>query len=203
MACAVLVADEHRVVAEGVASILEDNLYMTSVASSAVDALDLLRSRFYDVAIVDMNMFKFDGLGVIDLARRERLTTRFILLAINSDDEVARAALHGGAHGFITKTGPAEDLCRAVRNVASGKKYSSTSTRPYCAPAPIGSLTKRQIEVISRLASGSRTKQVAAEMHVSVRTIECHRFAAMQACGASTLLQLINQLTKCGLIVAK
>ena len=195
-----LVADDHRVVAEGVSALLRRLDWDVDVAFSGNELLSSLKRHRYEVAVVDVYMPDMDGPAAIAAARSMGVATRFLLMSADESKELPSVARSCGALGLLTKAMAAEELEVAIEKVAAGAPYfpKAESTRP---SIPIHEqVTQRQWQIVELLAEGLTAKQVAAHLDVSVRTIECHKWAVMQVCSASNFLSALLVLRENGLL---
>lgn len=175
-------------VRQGLASLLEQQapeVVVAGQASSADEALALLRSQRLDVVLLDVSMPGRSGLELLkDLVARWP-EVHVIVLSMHADFTFAERALRGGARGYVLKAEGIEAVVDAIRRVLTGTVYLSRSladdfVQRYAAGgtvqrAPVERLTDREFEVFKLLGEGLDTREVAAALHISARTVETYR----------------------------
>ena len=186
----VLLAEDHAIVRQGLCALLNTDGHFTVVgeARTGREAVDLARTLRPDVILMDIAMPVLNGLE----ATRQILTTnpaaRVIVLSAHSDDEYIERMTAVGAVGFLEKQTSAEILTKAIHEVAKGKSFFSpiiakrmaegknrSLDRDGLSKANGGRLTSREMEVLQLVAEGQANKQVAAELGISIKTVEKHR----------------------------
>jgi DNA-binding NarL/FixJ family response regulator len=183
-------------------------------ATNGIEAVEKVRSLKPDVAIIDIEMPKLDGLQAIRQVRETAPNTEVLVLTMHESGQMVYRALEAGAHGYVTKSDLPKELVKAVRNVSQGKLFftpeiykvvingflkggmdsSATNTSSKVHP------TSRQTEIIRLLAQGKSNKEVASALNISVRTAETHRARIMQKFGLHSLVDLIHYAVRNGII---
>ena len=181
----VLVVDDHAVVRRGLVQILSetDDITVGGEAAAASEVMPLLRSRDWSVVLLDLNIGPANGLEVLGQIKREYPRLPVIVLTVFSEEQYAVRALRSGAAGFLTKDTAPERLIAAVRKVAAGGKYVSPALAERLATTVAGDsdgppherLSNRELEVLTLIGSGLTVGQIAARLHLSVKTISTHR----------------------------
>ena len=197
-----LLAEDHTVVAEGLASLLKENFELAGTVHdgrSLVEAAGRLRP---DVIVTDVSMPLLNGLDAIWQIRARYPQVRIVVLTMHSDTHLAQEAFRAGVSGYLLKVSPYEELVKAIHEVAEGGAYVTTllakdlltlMIEAGAAPREGGSpLTPRQREVLQLIAEGRTMKEVAAVLHISPRTAESHKYDIMKALGAQTTAELIQ-----------
>jgi DNA-binding NarL/FixJ family response regulator len=191
----VLLADDHTVVRQGLRVLLEAETDMTVVgeADTGRQALRLALKLAPDVVVMDVAMPLLNGLEATRQILKELPGTRILVLSSYSDDEYVRQVAEAGAAGYLLKQTAVEDLVRAIREARNGNAYFSPAIskrllenyrEEFLKDAPprttrLGRLTSREAEVLQLVAEGKVNKQIAAEICVSVKTVEKHRQQVM------------------------
>src|SRR6266581_3789155 len=192
----VLVADDHLVFLEGIQALLTARgLEVVAQAVNGADAVRLAHERRPDVAVLDVVM---PVLGGVDAAREIAAAAPgmgLILLSGLTEERMVRDALRVGVRGFVVKTQAAEDLVQAIREVSRGGMYVSPGA------ALPETLSPREREVLRFVAEGKTTKQMAALLGVSVRTVDTHRASIMRRLGIHDTAGLVRYAIRQGLIV--
>ena len=190
-AITVLVADDHAVVRAGIRHILESmpGVSVIAEASDGPSALELARAQRPDVIILDVSMPGGSGLAVLAELRRELADTRILMLSMHDDAEYVAESVRAGTHGYLLKDSAATDLRSAVRAVMSGESFFSPElSRLRVEPAERESpITRRERQVLVRVAAGNTNKEIAADLGISHRTVETHRESIARKLGISSV----------------
>jgi two-component system, NarL family, invasion response regulator UvrY len=206
----VLIVDDHAVVRRGLVQILSetDDVTVGGEAGAASEVMPLVRSREWSVVLLDLNIGTANGLDVLAQIRRERPRLPVIILTVFSEEQYALRALKTGASGFITKQAAPEQLIAAVRHVAKGGRWISpqlaerlaTHVAGGHAGAPHEALSNRELEVLTLIGSGLTVSQIAARLHLSVKTISTHRTRLLAKMGMKTNAELTHYAVTAGLV---
>ncbi len=181
----VLLADDHAVVRKGICDFLEEDkeIHVVAEASDGEEALALIAREKPDVAVLDIQMPRLNGMDATRRIKSEFPSTRVLILTAYDDDPYVFAALQAGASGFLLKTGGSDELVHAVHAVAAGETALSPAVakklvqRAAGVPAReelIEPLTEREVEVLRFAAKGMGNKQIAVELSISDRTVQGH-----------------------------
>ena len=202
----ILIADDHPIVREGFARVIvrDPGLVVVAEADDGGAAVELALAHRPDVAVVDFSMPVRDGLAVTRALADARLPTRVILLTMHNDRSRFNAALDAGVAGYLLKESAPQEIVRAIRAVAAGAHYISPSLSTFllkrhrdsaalAAETPsLALLTETERRVLRLVADGRTSKDIAASLFVSVRTVEDHRANVCQKLelhGANALLR--------------
>ena len=187
MTTRILIADDHRILREGIRRILESDpaLSVVADADSGEDAVRLAVEQTPDVAVIDVTMPRLGGIEAIRRICSAVPRTRCLALSMHETHFQVTQALQAGAIGYVVKSASAEELVEAVHATAQGKSYLSPSiahcvvealARPNGSSASLVSqLSGREREVLQLIAEGLSSKEIAAALGVSLKTIETHR----------------------------
>ncbi|MGD0057818.1 MAG: response regulator transcription factor [Verrucomicrobiia bacterium] len=184
----VLLAEDHMVVREGFRKLLEaeDDLEVIGEAQTGRQAVELTRKLRPSVVVMDIAMPLLNGLEATRQIRKAVPTTKVVILSAHSDDAYVDQAIAIGAVGFLLKQTSSHDLSKAIREVQNGNTFFSPSIakRLHDQKIPAGGvalrkkvarLSSRELEVLQLIAEGLANKQTAAELGISVKTVEKHR----------------------------
>ena len=205
MSISVVLADDHEIIRNGLRSLLEKetDIEVVGETQDGRTAVRLAKDLNPDVIVMDVSMPDLNGIEATGEISSRAPRTRVLGLSMHSDRRFVARMLQAGAAGYLLKECAYDEFVRAVRTVASGKTYLSPGVadgiveafvrRPSAeAPAAASVLTPRQREVLQLVAEGRSTKQVAAHLHVSTKTVDTHRHEIMNKLG----LRSIAELTK-------
>jgi len=184
----VLIADDHPIVRKGLRSSIEEDPGLTVVgeASDGEMALAMIKKLKPDVAVLDIDMPKMDGLAVGRELAKQRLKTEIIFLTFHSDEDLFRAAIEIGGKGYILKDSASQEIVAGVRSVAAGRPFLSSAITAQMlqkkeAPAKkagdelTSRLTPTERRVMHLIAQGKSSKDIGAELSIHYRTVENHR----------------------------
>ena len=206
----VALCDDHAVVRGGLRRILDEepDVEVVGEAGTAEDAVALAESERPDVFVMDLGLPDASG---IDATRRIAAVspdTNILVLTVHDDVAYLRKAFDAGARGYLVKDAADVELVLAVRQVATGAEYVhprlgaallTTSTGPRLA-GPGGELSERELDVLRLVALGYANAEIAAELYVSVRTVETHRAHVQQKLGIKARADLVRYAREHGLL---
>jgi DNA-binding NarL/FixJ family response regulator len=185
----VLIADDQRVVREGLAIVVGGfpDTEVVGLAADGVEALELVASESPDVVLMDLRMPRLDGVEATRTVRERYPGVQVVVLTTYADDESIVAALSAGAAGFLTKDAARDDIRRAVEAAAAGQAVLDPSVqaallkaaqqgvaRPPASAVPPDGLTEREAEVLALIASGLSNHEIAERLFVAETTVKTH-----------------------------
>lgn len=200
-----LVADDHLLVAQGIERLLLECFQSVELVSSGEALIDSVRREQPDVVITDISMAGVSGIDAMKSLRLEGYMTPFVFLTMHADSVVAAEAVKAGASGYILKSSAGEELVRAIREVVAGRTYITPTLAVHAIISSVRqhyNLTDKQQRILQFVAKGLRSKQIAYELGVSVRTVESHKYAIMQEMGVHGTVELVRKAELEGLISA-
>lgn len=207
----VLLADDHAIVRQGLRRLLEDcrDIAIIGEASNGQEALRLIRQSQPDVVVMDLSMPGLDGIETTKQIVGEGLKTRVVILTMHATEEYAARLLQAGAHGFVGKDAFGEEVVEAIRKVANGECYipptlSQNLPKRYARiqgdASPLQTLSDRELQVLKHLAEGKASREIAEELHLSVKTIETYRARLSTKLELKTTADLVRFALRCGVI---
>jgi DNA-binding NarL/FixJ family response regulator len=193
----VLLADDHEIVRDGLKRILgaAGDLQVTGEAADGDQALALVKANDYDVALLDMSMPGLSGIDLIKRLKIEKPQLKLLVLSMHGEHQYAARALKAGASGYLTKDSAAEQLVGAIRKVAAGGVHVSDAAAAglvSAAQAPHQALTDREFEVLRLLAGGRSPTEIAAQLHLSVKTVSTHKAHIQDKLGLGGTADLVR-----------
>jgi DNA-binding NarL/FixJ family response regulator len=204
----VLVVDDHPIVRQGLVSVLsdEDDLEVVGEAGSGREAIGLVARLRPDVVLLDLEMDDIDGIEAIPQLRSAHAAVGVLVFTAYDTDERVLGAIRAGARGYLLKGASAEEIARGIRSVASGGSYleprvASKVLAEVNAPRRTGStLSEREREVLRLVADGLPTKQIAASLAISERTVKFHVNSIFHKLGADNRAQAVALAAQRGLL---
>lgn len=205
MTIRVVIVDDHPMVAEGIEALLEtyDELTVVAALSSGQEAVDRVDELNPDVILLDLNMPGLGGLSATELILEKRPETKIVILSMHDTPEYISTALSHGARGYLLKDVPTEEIFTAIQTVMSGQDYLCTGAKGSLKPRITDGrepLTSREQTILLQLATGKSNKDVAAELNISVRTVETHRKNIKRKLGISSTAGLTRYALEHGVV---
>ncbi|HTL57000.1 MAG TPA: response regulator transcription factor [Candidatus Limnocylindrales bacterium] len=211
----VVLADDHTVVRQGLRALLmsEEDIDIVGEAENGRQAFQLVKKLLPDVAIIDIAMPVLNGLEATRQITRSVPATKVLILSSYSDDEYVQQLTEAGAAGYLVKQTAATDLLKAIREAHKGNAFFSPAIakrlRDQCRESFVTGqpvkrrsdyLTTREAEVLQLIAEGRANKQIAAELCISIKTVEKHRQQVMNKLGIHDVAGLTRHAISKGII---
>jgi DNA-binding NarL/FixJ family response regulator len=213
MTVRVLVADDHGVVREGLASLIDGEADFTVVgaASSAEQAIALTLKMGPDLVVMDVSMPRMGGIEATRQIKEQSPDVRVLILTVHEDKELLRAAIHAGAGGYVLKRAIKSELFHAMNTVLDDQLYvhpvmarimlmAMPEEREPAVVEPDVPLTPREIDVLRLLAQGYTNRQAGEILGISVRTVEYHRGNLIAKLNLDGRVELIRYAEEHGLL---
>jgi DNA-binding NarL/FixJ family response regulator len=205
----VLIVDDHALFRRGVMELLSDepDFSLIEEASSGPEALRLSQQLQPDVVLLDVHMPGGGGIEVVQ-ALKQNSELRVLMLTISEKDEDLMTAIEAGADGYLLKSAEPEELCRAIRQVASGQSVLSpkitarvmrAAARSWSQQAQV-ILSPREQEVLTELAQGATTAEIAATLIISQNTVKTHVRHILEKLEATNRAEAVSRATAMGLL---
>ena len=207
----VVVADDHPLVLEGIAAVLETMPDMTLAATARTgrEAIEAARAHDAELVVMDLGMPELDGIEATRLLLAERPDTRVLVLTMQEDDDSLYGALRAGARGYLLKGASHGEVSGALRTVAAGEAVFGAGVaerilahfgqRPTAPPDPFPGLTEREREILELLAAGLGTKEIARRLYLSPKTVRNNVAAILSKLGLCDRAQAIAHARRAGL----
>ena len=199
----VLSVDDHPLLREGIAAIIESqpDMLLVSQAASGTEAIQQFRVHQPDVTLMDLRLPDLSGIDAVIAIREEFPEARIIMLTTFEGDVEIQRALEAGARGYLLKNTPPDELVQVIRQVHAGKKRLPADLAARLAEhISDDNLTPREIEVLQRVAGGNRNRDIAEFLCISEETVKVHVKHIMDKLGASDRTQAIAIAVRRGFI---
>jgi len=198
----VLVADDHAIIRRGLKQIVADahDVVVAGEASNGMEALNHALKNDYDVAVLDITMPDGSGLDILKELKTRKPKLKVLILSMHPEEQYAVRALRAGASGYLTKDRMPDELLAAIRIVALGRKYVSSSLAEKLAfeletgaERPLHkALSDREYQVMVYIALGKSLKEIAGELSVSIKTISTYRSRVLRKMRMKNNAELIR-----------
>jgi DNA-binding NarL/FixJ family response regulator len=211
----VLLADDHSLVRAGIRALLEKipSIEVVGEAGTGREALEFVRSKLPNIVLMDIAMAELGGLEALPRIMKDFPSVKVIILSAHASEEYVIRALRDGASGYMLKDSATSELELAINSVIQGKVYLSPSIsrtviddylqRVGGAVSPLEQLTSRQREILQLIAEGKNAKEIAADLDVSIKTVESHRLQLMDRLNIHDIPGLVRYAIRNGLVSAE
>jgi DNA-binding NarL/FixJ family response regulator len=211
----VLLADDHGLVRAGIRALMEKipNVEVVGEAGTGREALELVKSKLPNLVLMDVGMAELGGLEALPRIVKDFPSVKVIILSAHANEEYVIRALRGGAAGYMLKDAAMTELQLAIDSIAQDKTYlspsiSRTVINSYLERvggqfSPLEQLTSRQREILQLIAEGKNTKEIAAELDISIKTVESHRLQLMDRLDIHDIPGLVRYAIRSGLVSAE
>jgi two-component system, NarL family, invasion response regulator UvrY len=207
----VLIVDDHAIVRRGLRELLSDEFRGAAFgeASDARQALEQLRKAEWDVVLLDIALPRKSGLDLLKELKAEWPKLPVLVLSGHPEDQFAVRALKAGAGGYMTKESAPEELPKAVRKILAGGRYVSPALAEQLAlgvkqdvtRTPHETLSDREYDVMTRIASGKSVKEIADELSLSAKTISTYRTRILEKLGVRNSAEIVQYAIRNGLVM--
>ena len=208
-----VVADDHDVIREALCEMLRSKGGYTIIgqADNGEALLRLLGTLIPDLVMMDISMPKLDGIEALKRLKQEdsHILPPVLMLSASEERHNIKAALNAGAKGYIPKNASFEELEFAITSILEGKTYLSPAVTEHLvsegsaqsqADQLLSTLTKREIEILKLLADGRKNREIAKQLHISIRTVDTHRSNILKKLNLHTNAELAKLAVAQGLI---
>jgi len=208
----ILLADDHKIVREGLNSLLgrEPDMEVVAMADNGRTAVQLAGQLMPDIAVIDIAMPDMNGIEATRRISAENREVKVLSLSMHSARRFVVEALSAGAKGYLLKDCAFDDLVRAIRTVAGNETYLSPKVAglivkdylkrsPESAPPAVSLLSSREREVLQLIAEGESTKEIAYTLGVSIKTAETHRQQIMKKLNLHSVAELTRYAIREGI----
>ena len=204
------IVDDHQIVRAGFREMLSDEVgvELAFEANSGEDALQHLREAGCDVVLLDLSLPGKSGVDTLREMRQRFPDTRVLVLSGFPEERYAVPMMRNGADGYLCKDCERDELIRAIRTVAAGRRYVSTRTAEILArnisggasESPHDTLSERELQVFLRLARGESVSDIGVALHLSIKTISTYRSRLLEKLGVASNAELAAYALRHGLV---
>jgi len=193
----VLLADDHKIVRDGLKRILASTADL-EVAAEAADGdalLQLVKAGDYDIAVIDMSMPGLAGPALIKRLKSEKPKLRILVLSMHDEQQYAARVLKAGASGYLNKDSAAEQLVGAIRKIAAGGVHigeAAAASLVAAEKAPHEALSDREFEVLKLLVEGLGPTEIGERLHLSVKTVSTHKTRILEKLNLGSTAELVR-----------
>jgi DNA-binding NarL/FixJ family response regulator len=209
----ILLADDHRLVAEALKSHLSAEFDLVGVVGDGRALVQAVRELHPDVIVADIAMPNLNGIDALIQMRRHNPSVKVVFLTMHPEVAYARRALDAGARGYVLKHSASDELVTAIRAALAGKTYitptlagdvmEAMKREPNPSADPAALLTPRQREILQLVAEGCSAKEIGASLQISARTVESHKYQMMETLSLRTNADLIHFAIQSGLVARR
>lgn len=203
-------ADDHTLMVEAIRSMMESRFDIAGVAEDGRALVNAAQRLKPDVILLDISMPVLNGIEAARQIRKALPNTKLVFVTMHEDPTFVSEALRAGGSGYVLKRSAPQELVRAVEEALRGRTYVTPLVaraltdfrRQHFGPAePFGRLTPRQVEVLHLVAEGRSAKEIAAALHISLKTVEFHKSGIMRALGIHNTAELVRYAIRHGIVV--
>lgn len=193
----ILIADDHKIVRDGLRRILSahGDLEVAAEAADGDQALALVKAREFDVVMLDMSMPGLSGMDLIKRLRLERPKLRILVLSMHGEEQYAARALKAGASGYLNKDSAVELLVGAIRKIAAGGVHigeAAAASLMSSEKQAHRALSDREFEILRLLVDGASPTGIAEKLHLSVKTVSTHKTRILEKLNLKSTADLVR-----------
>jgi len=206
----VVVADDHQILREGLRQLLQagGDLAVVGEAADGHAVMEQVRALDFDVLLLDMSMPGKSGIELIRQVKAEKPRLRILVLSMHEEHQYAVRAIRAGASGYLTKESATAQLVAAIRKVAGGGAFISAEVAerlaleamPHAEGPRHSTLSDREYQVFRLLVSGRSVSDIAADLHLSAKTVSTHKARLMEKLGVDNNVDLVHYAVRHRLI---
>ena len=212
--CRILLADDHVLIRHGIRIILSSDadLEIVGEVSNGDELLDRLRESVVDLLILDISMPKVNGIELTEILKKRYSGLKILVLTMHKNIRFLRRTIAAGADGYLVKSDTEQELISAIRKIREGNTYISpclendfaeemlSTYRNPSSSKTFRGLTKREKQVLGQVVDGLTSKQIAANLGLSPRTVDHHRASLLKKFALKSSVDLVNFAIKYGYV---
>jgi DNA-binding NarL/FixJ family response regulator len=199
----ILIADDHMLLRQTWGYILSNDGRFKIIAecASGEEAIEQARLLQPDVVMMDINLPGINGIDATEQIRKFSPGSKILGVSMHSQPAFARSIMQKGAMGYVTKKSPHEEMVKAIMEISAGRKYVCNEIKSNLSDQlmneekksdGINSLSKREMQIIGEIKKGSSSKEIAAALNISIKTVEVHRYNILKKLKLKNAASLVN-----------
>lgn len=207
----ILIADDHKLIRETWSFILNSDprFQVVSQCSNGEEAISEAQRLRPKVALLDINMTPISGLEATQQIRKYSPATKIIGVSMHSQPAYVKKLLKLGAHGYVTKNSPQNEMFEAIVEVNKGGRYICSEVKTILSEqafdddtsSGINSLSNRELEIIKHIKDGLSSKEISTQLSISLKTVEVHRHNILKKLNLKNSAALVNYINSAGLVI--
>ena len=204
-----LIADDHKVLLEGVSSIFQDldNINVVATARDGIEAISQLQQQKIDIVLLDINMPNMNGVETCRIITERHPEVKVIALSMYKQSSYVNKMKMNGAKGYLLKDDSSEEIIAAIESVYAGNEYYSAQIQVVLSNPELdemeldaSSITRRESEILSLIAEGYSTKLIGDQLYISTHTVESHRKNLLLKFKAKNTASLVKKAMDFGVL---
>ena len=207
----VLIADDHKLIRETWSFILNSDARFTVIAqcSNGEEAIEMAQKLRPKIALLDINMSPINGIEATEQIRKFSPSTKIIGVSMHSQPAYVKKLLKLGAMGYVTKNSPQHEMFEAIMEVNAGKRFICSEVKTILSEQVFeednatgaNTLSSRELDVIKHIKDGLSSKEIAAQLSISLKTVEVHRHNILKKLNLKNSAALVNYINASGLVI--
>ncbi|CAM4148519.1 response regulator [Vibrio agarivorans] len=185
----VVIADDHQIVSEGIARLVDLSHQVVGIGADATELLALVKKHQPDLIISDISMPGMQLNTTLALLKRSSPESRVVCLSMHDEPEIVKAAYEYGADGYVLKHQAGFELAKTIEKVLAGERYIPDELKSIIEQKT--DLSARQLDILKYLAQGLSAKKVALELNISSKTVEYHKYKMIEQLDLNSASELI------------
>lgn len=206
----ILIADDHKLIRETWSFILNSDPRFQVIAqcSNGEEAISLSQQMRPKVVLLDINMTPVSGIEATEQIRKYSPASKIIGVSMHSQPAYVKKLLKLGAHGYVTKNSPQQEMFEAIVEVSKGNRFICSEVKTILSEqafedegAGANSLSARELEIIKLIKNGLSSKEISTELNISLKTVEVHRHNILKKLNLKNSAALVNYINESGLVI--
>ncbi|MBX9784190.1 MAG: response regulator transcription factor [Chitinophagaceae bacterium] len=206
----ILIADDHKLIRETWSFILNSDARFNVVAqcSNGEEAVQLAQQLRPKVVMLDINMTPMSGIEATEQIRKFSPSSKIIGVSMHSQPAYVKKLLKLGAHGYVTKNSPQQEMFEAILEVSKGNRFICSEVKTILSEQAFdddtngaNALSGRELEIIKQIKNGLSSKEIATELNISLKTVEVHRHNILKKLNLKNSAALVNYINESGLVI--
>lgn len=206
----ILIADDHKLIRETWSFILNSDARFNVIAqcSNGEEAVQLAQQLRPKVVLLDINMTPMSGIEATEQIRKFSPSSKIIGVSMHSQPAYVKKLLKLGAHGYVTKNSPQQEMFEAILEVSKGNRFICSEVKTILSEQAFdddtngaNALSGRELEIIKQIKNGLSSKEIATELNISLKTVEVHRHNILKKLNLKNSAALVNYINESGLVI--